>query len=127
MRFSTTDILIEHNDFVGNAYGIRCEANGSRTTVRLNRFRANGSAFFPVRKTWDSVKIYENDILENASYSVKLGQTQAEDLDFSNNWWGTADSAAIEASLFDKTKEPTLGRVKYVPFLPGPAAGAGRR
>lgn len=127
MRFSTTDILIEHNDFVGNAYGIRCEANGSRTTVRLNRFRANESAFFPVRKTWDSVKVHDNDFLDSSSYSVKLGQTQAENLDFSNNWWGTADSAAIEASLFDKTKEPTLGKVRYTPFLTAPAPGAGRR
>src|SRR5512133_1885135 len=41
IRFSTTDILIEHNDLLDNYYGIRCEANGSRTTITQNRFRGN--------------------------------------------------------------------------------------
>src|SRR3990172_2044910 len=56
IRFSTTDVLIENNDILDNYYGIRCEAHGSRTTVRKNRFSGNEHAFFPVQKTWDSVK-----------------------------------------------------------------------
>lgn len=125
IRFSTTDILIEHNDIVENYYGIRCEANGSRTTVRKNRFQGNDHAFFPVRKTWDSVQVYENNFLESKNYQVKLGQTQYKNLDFANNWWGSTDAATIAAGFFDKRMEPLLGQVNFEPFLMAPVPDAG--
>jgi parallel beta-helix repeat protein len=125
IRFSTTDILIEHNDLLDNYYGIRCEANGSRTTVRNNRFSGNDHAFFPVRKTWESVKVYDNNFEGSKNYQVKLGQTQYKDLDFSNNWWGTTDPEQIAAGFFDKDMEPLLGKVKFEPFLREPVQGGG--
>lgn len=125
IRFSTTDILIEHNDLLDNYYGIRCEANGSRTTVRNNRFSGNDHAFFPVRKTWESVKVYDNNFEGSKNYQVKLGQTQYKDLDFTNNWWGTTDPEQIAAGFFDKDMEPLLGKVKFEPFLREPVQGAG--
>jgi len=126
IRFSTTDILIEHNDLVANYYGIRCEANGSRTTITKNLFRDNEYAFFPVRKTGSSVKVFENNIEASKVYQVNLGQTQNEDLDFANNWWGVTDSQAIVAGIFDQSKEPTLGRIKFEPFKTTPVQDAGR-
>ena len=126
IRFSTTDILIEHNDIVDNYYGIRCEANGSRTTVTKNLFRGNDYAFFPVRKTGASVKVFGNNILASKVYQVNLGQTQNENLDFSGNWWGTTEAKAIGASLFDQASDPALGRVVFEPFLTAPVADAGQ-
>lgn len=125
IRFSTTDILIEHNDIVNNYYGIRCEANGSRTTITKNRFMGNDYAFFPVRKTGESVKVFENNIESSKVYQLNLGQTQNEDLDFLNNWWGTTDAKVIAASIFDKAMDPALGRVKFEPFLQEPVTDAG--
>ncbi len=126
IRFSTTDVAIEHNDLVDNYYGIRCEANGSRTTVTKNLFRGNDNAFFPVRKTWDTVKIHENNFEGSKIYQVNLGQTQNQDLDLSGNWWGTTDKASIADSMFDKNKDTALGRVRFEPFLSEPVADAGR-
>lgn len=125
IRFSTTDILIEHNDIVDNYYGIRCEANGSRTTVTKNLFRGNDNAFFPVRKTGDSVKVFDNNILASKSYQVKLGQTQNQGLDFSRNWWGSTDPQVIAAGIFDRRVDPMLGKVKVDPILTEPVADAG--
>ena len=125
IRFSTTDILIENNDIVDNYYGIRCEANGSRTTVRKNRFHGNDNAFFPVRKTGKSVQVYDNNFEGSKNYQIKLGQTQYEALDFTNNWWGTTDPAKIAEGIFDKAAEPLLGKVKFEPFLHEPVQGAG--
>jgi hypothetical protein len=125
VRFSTTDILIENNDFIENYYGVRCEANGSRTTVTRNRFFGNENAFFPVRKTGLSVKVFENNIEGSKAYNVNLGQNQADDLDFSRNWWGTTDAKEIEKGLFDKTKDPSLGKVIYEPFLTEPVKNCG--
>ena len=113
VRFSTTDILIEHNDFLENYYGIRCEANGSRTTVTKNRFHGNDYAFFPVRKTGSSVRFFENNIESSKVYQVNLGQAQNEDLDLSNNWWGTSDARKIGEGLFDKNRDANLGKIKF--------------
>lgn len=125
IRFSTTDILIENNNIVDNYYGIRCEANGSRTTITKNLFRGNDNAFFPVRKTGNTVKIFGNNIESSKNYHVQLGQTQHENLDFSGNWWGTTDAKAIADSIFDRSMEPLLGKVKYQPFLTEPVKDAG--
>ena len=125
IRFSTTDILIEHNDLIDNYYGVRCEANGSRTTITKNRFVGNDNAFFPVRKTGNTVKVFDNNIEGSKSYQVKLGMTQYQSLDFTNNWWGTADPKAIAAGFFDRGMEPTLGKVLFKPFLQQPVADAG--
>ncbi len=125
IRFSTTDVLIENNDIVDNYYGIRCEAHGSRTTIRKNRFSGNDYAFFPVQKNWDSVRIHENNIEKSTGYGVKFGTNQKLDMDFSGNWWGTTDPSEIEGAIFDKSKDETLGRVKYVPFLTQPVERCG--
>lgn len=126
IRFSTTDIQIEHNDIINNYYGIRCEANGSRTTITKNRFQGNNNAFFPVRKTTDTVRIFDNNIEDSKNYQVKLGQTQHANLDFSNNWWGTTDAQIIANGFFDRTMEPVLGKVIFKPFLREPVKDAGK-
>jgi hypothetical protein len=35
----------------------------------------------------------------------------------SNNWWGTKDSAAIEAKLYHFPQDFRLSRIIYEPFL----------
>ncbi|TLN02247.1 hypothetical protein FDZ71_13185 [bacterium] len=127
MRFSTADVLIENNDFIENFYGIRTEAHGSRTIIRNNFFQKNQHAYFPVRKTGDSVKFHGNNVTETVQYNVKLGQSQQEDLNLSGNWWGTADREKIGESIFDKSKDETLGRVTFEPFLTEPAKDCGRK
>lgn len=117
VRFSTTDVRIENNDFVENYYGIRSEAHGSRAIVTKNRFRGNDFAFFPVQKNWDTVKTYGNDIGGSIHYNIKFGMNQKQDMDFSNNWWGTTDDEAIGKTIWDGASEPGLGRAAYRPFL----------
>jgi parallel beta-helix repeat protein len=125
IRFSTTDVRIENNDIVDNYYGVRCEAHGSRTVITRNRFSGNEFAFFPVQKNWDSVKIYENNFEGSRGYDVKFGMNQKQDMDFTRNWWGTADPKEIEGKVYDKSKEEALGRVRFVPFLTERVAGCG--
>jgi hypothetical protein len=127
IRFSTTDVLIEHNDFVDNYYGIRSEAHGSKTTLRRNRFRGNEYAFFPVQKNGTSLKIAENNIEGSRQYEVKFGNNQKQEMDFSGNWWGTADREAIASRIWDGTKEETLGRARFEPFLAAPVEPCGIR
>ena len=124
IRFSTTDVVIEHNDIRDNTYGIRYESRGSKTTVSRNTFKGNAYGFFPVQKCSSTVAIKDNNI-ESTSYNVNMGDNQREDLDYSGNWWGSADKAVVESALFDRTKDPSLGRVLYEPFLKGPVKDCG--
>ncbi len=41
-----------------------------------------------------------------------------------SNWWGTTDSAAIDARVYDFLDDFNLGQVTYVPVLTGPAQTA---
>jgi len=125
MRFSTTDVVIEHNDFLDNTYGIRYESHGSRTTVARNNFKGNEKTFFPLQKSSSTVTIRDNNIEGSKIYSVVLGQNQKEDLDYSNNWWGSADPSEVEAGIFDKSKDEGLGKVKWEPFLKARVADCG--
>lgn len=127
IRFSTTDVRIENNDIVDNYYGIRCEAHGSRTVITKNRFSGNEFAFFPVQKNWDSVKIFENGFEGSRVYDIKFGMNQKQDMDFTRNWWGTANPGEIEAKIYDGRREEGLGRVRFSPFLTERVEGYGIR
>lgn len=41
-------------------------------------------------------------------------------IDATNNWWGIADSASIEAMIYHHTDYPSLPVVDYVPFADSP-------
>lgn len=125
IRFSTTHVVIEHNDFTDNAFGIKFESRGSKTIMRNNRFRGNECAFFPVQKSTTLLKIYDNDV-GAGECGVKMGYGQFDDLDFTNNWWGSADPQAIKKSFYDRNVDPELGVVVYEPFLASPP-DAGRK
>ena len=41
----------------------------------------------------------------------------SDDVDLSNNYWCTTDTAEIDALIFDDADDASLGRVNYTPFL----------
>jgi hypothetical protein len=124
LRFSTTHVVIENNDFIENTYAFRYESRGSKTVIRKNRFINNGSAFFPVQKGTSSVKIYDNNLVSGSS-GVKMGYNQLADLDYTLNWWGSADEEEIKAKFYDVNVDPELGAVIYKPYLTEPAKDCG--
>jgi hypothetical protein len=58
-------------------------------------------------------RIYDNDGYE--FYNDTAGDLRAE-----NNWWGVADSLAIEALIWDGTDNASLGRVDFEPYRTSP-------
>ena len=58
-------------------------------------------------------------------YSVKLGFEQTDDLDFSENWWGTADPEGALETIFDGRADETLGLVRIEPILERAVEDAG--
>ena len=66
-----------------------------------------------------------NDIKNNNSFNVRIepGKNAASTtLDFANNWWGTADSTTIAATVRDRNDSDQLATVD---FLPASSAAVG--
>ncbi len=123
IRFSTTNVRIEYNDIVDNEQGIHHESRGSKTTITRNTFRGNGCSFFPVQKSSSTVRVFENNFDDTCV--VKMGFNQKEDLDYTNNWWGTTDPRKIQDMVFDRRTDPSLGTAIFEPFLESPVHPCG--
>ena len=57
-----------------------------------------------------------NNILQSSQNSVYLAAV-TNDIDATNNWWGTTDSAVISQSIYDYNSDFNLGRVNFAPIL----------
>jgi hypothetical protein len=65
--------------------------------------------------------ITNNNIVGNAENSItatKVGVSAQ------NNWWGIADAATIQTSIYDVHADPSLGTITFVPFLNSPSPSA---
>ena len=65
---------------------------------------------------------YSNNILNCSKYSLTLGSS--ENLDATNNYWGTTNQTTIENSIYDHKNDPSLGTVNFTPFLTSPSNGS---
>lgn len=59
-----------------------------------------------------------NNIHDNITYNMK--NTGSANNYVPNNWWGTTDTAEIDAKLYDGKDDPSLGLLEYIPFLTEP-------
>ncbi len=59
--------------------------------------------------------ISNNNIFSNLEYNFK--PISANEVNASNNWWGTTDTSEIDNFIFDYFDDFTLGKVNYFPFL----------
>lgn len=120
LRFSTAEGTFAGNRMTGNVYGVRYEERGSKAVLARNEITGNKVGIFCVMESPGRIVIRENRIHGNADYDFKLGNRQRGDIPARENWWGTADAAAIRAKIFDKGMEPELGAVLFEPFLAAP-------
>jgi len=125
VRFSTTAVDILNCDFTENYYGLRFEANGSRANVLRNRIEGNRYGIFPPGRGTQTMKIEQNNVVNNTEFALYFGENQRADLEFRNNWWGSADPRAIAAGIYDKADDPMVGRALWEPALTAPVAPCG--
>ncbi|MDG6221716.1 MAG: right-handed parallel beta-helix repeat-containing protein [Candidatus Bathyarchaeota archaeon] len=70
-----------------------------------------------------SAKINYNNIENYAQYSIYLDGTSST-IDATNNWWGTTDTQAIDATIYDFKHDFYLGKVNIEPILTEPNPNA---
>ncbi len=64
-------------------------------------------------------RINNNNIYGN-SENIHLAPEANENVDATNNWWGTTNSAMISQTIHDKKNDFNLGTVNFTPFLTAP-------
>ena len=133
LRFGRARLTVEQNVFRNNDVGIRFtrmegpakilknEISGNRLGVFLVPSGQNIQDFFePDRsgKPWNTGRllITANNIYNNYWYNLSLGEKQLWDLDVTGNWWGTTDAEIIRHSIFDKNRDPQLGKALFIPY-----------
>jgi len=120
VRFSTVNLELTGNDIHHNRHGLRYEERRSRGVVKGNRIHDNDIGLFVVTRSRGDVLVTGNDITNSRSYQVKFGLQQRQDVAFPRNWWGTTDQGRLAEAVFDRRRDPSLGRAVLAEPLPGP-------
>ena len=61
------------------------------------------------------IAIQNNSILNNSTYNIE--NLSAEDIDATENWWGTIDVAEIKVKIWDYNDDINCGEVTFSPLL----------
>lgn len=69
-----------------------------------------------------SPTIKNNNIQGWTAYAIKT-QT-ANDIDVTNNYWGTTDTQIINAAIYDQGRDFNLGKIVFLPILSTPETSA---
>lgn len=99
--------LIEHNQ--GKGINFR----NSSVEAHHNIVRFNGSGVFLFENDRDFA-IHHNNFYANLD-NFRLGDFYNGDVTLQDNWWGTADPVAAQATIYDRSKDPEIGTVTLTP------------
>lgn len=110
MRFRSGPVEIKRSIFKQNSIGIRSYIGNA--VIKDNIITGNETGIF-VREKGGGLSITHNNIFDNSSYNIRVGDFNNEDVPAQNNWWG---SAGPLATFFDGRNEPGIGNVLYEPF-----------
>jgi hypothetical protein len=113
--------LIDKNIVVSNQAGIVIQAANGQSTVDNSPFIKenliiNNTEGISVENDGGTVTpaIMNNNIFENR---VNLYWGLSNNIDVTNNWWGTVDPQSINQTIGDSKNDFNLGTVNFVPFL----------
>lgn len=123
-REATSHARIEGNLITGFEYGILIQAfnDNDQIDITSNHITNNQvgilTGIYKGTSLPPPLSIRMNAIYNNRE-NARAGHAQgrAYDVDMSNNWWGTTDNAAIEATLYHYPQDFRLSRIIYTSFL----------
>ena len=122
--FASGDATIQQNllqSNASNAVGIEAVGPQSDVTVQDNAIIGVPTGIF-LSDSLQQLNFAYNNLVDNSQNSLYCNLYSNVDAAF--NWWGTADTAQINQSIYDSKYNPTLGTVSFVPFLTDPNTDA---
>ena len=112
---------VRHNSFVRNAatyYATWFLSTGNISNNLVAFNKATGAPNTNIALIVPGMIINFNNFFGNTSTYEILNECYVSDpdIDVTNNWWGTAVQADIEARIYDFHLDATRGRVNFIPF-----------
>lgn len=111
---------LQYSTITGNGIGVL--ANYINFTSSYNTIANNAVGIIVGEYYQGTSPVSENNIFGNTQYNIENQGPMNQDV--SNNWWGTTDTNAIDASIYDGHDNPTLGLLNYEPILTQPVSMA---
>ncbi len=108
---------VQDSRISGNGTGISGQRIVNRNTITGNDV---GVVLGPSGAAVETA--FGNNIFGNATYNVKV--TGVSNKKGDNTWWGTTDTTAIDAKIFDGRDDPSLGLLEYLPIRSSPVPDA---
>jgi hypothetical protein len=102
---------IEENLIMNNTYGIY----GTAVSIKANTIVNNSVGIRSVASN-----IFNNNIYNNTNYNIYLPSGATNNVNATNNWWGTTNTQTINQTIYDFKNDFNLGKVNFVPFLTEP-------
>jgi|GEM_PF-6752170 len=106
--------VVENNLFIQNVRALWIH-EGAAPVVRRNQFSDHSSEAIIIDS--GGLVLSENNFSEN---TLNIRLQGSEDVPARGNWWGSADSARIEALIHHHSDDPGLGEVLFRPFAETP-------
>lgn len=107
-KFTFRNNLIEHNQ--GKGINFR----NSTVDAHHNILRYNGSGVF-LFESDRNFDIHHNNFYGNLD-NLRLGDFYTGDVAVRDNWWGSAELADAQATIYDRSKDPEIGQVRIAPM-----------
>ncbi|KPL07001.1 hypothetical protein AMJ86_06285 [bacterium SM23_57] len=130
-------IIIEENTIVGCEIGVICDTQDS-VAILDNEFRGNEIGVLVIQgepavlnntfeKHYEAIRVegvatptaHFNNFITNDKGAWT--QLSPNDVDASQNWWGTTDEDSVANLIFDQLDDSTLGLVQFDPILTSPS------
>jgi hypothetical protein len=134
-----TSASITDNQISNCTTGIRSEAGAGASDMKIlrnvifnNELGIDSFSFSDIRDNTiaqNSIGVrysgltINNNIYENSKYNFE-SNWPPDDIDVTNNWWGTTNIQSINQTIFDNKNDPLISRVNFMPILytPNPRA-----
>jgi len=137
VHYNTANLSIDHCSFIDNRIGIRFMRLEGNVLITNNDISRNDIGVLFVRQHVNAVdfdllnrgkempRFEGNNILANRTYNFSLGEGQERDVMVAGNWWGAAKSETIAEMMYDHSKDKSLSKIIYEPFLSEPVRNTG--
>ena len=135
LLYSSSSNNLTNNTASNNYRGIDLYSSSSNN-ISCNWVQNNTDAgFYLAGDSWNGEStgntISRNNIIANGNYNDTSGgyewqlmNNQSDDVSTAGNWWGTANTTTINASIYDWTYDADRGDVVTNPRLDGPVSCA---
>ncbi|MFP4288662.1 MAG: right-handed parallel beta-helix repeat-containing protein [Bacteroidales bacterium] len=110
---NSIDVVFENNSVYENFNGLVVRDQVENLTINQNTFSANQNAVMRFMSA-ENLQISKNNIFNNKADAFIENRTNQE-INLSNNYWGTDDVATIESFLQNTTGNE--GNMPYEPFI----------